>query len=285
MNKAVAAGVLVLALTACGSQPVSDITPPASVFPSASSSASPPAPSPAGSTHAHGGYRLRQVHDPGQVTGTLAGPCHARSQGQLPDRSCTPGAYDPAVTAAVLCSPAYSTSTYRPPSSQTSRFKYEVAEPAYGQNGVTGELDHLVSLELGGANDASNLWVEAGSIPNPKDTVENALHDWVCSATLPLAQERLREARVAIAVNWMTAEQKLGISAPSPAPSHVVTHTAPPPASPPAATCYPTTPSGNCYEPGEFCSAAQHGTSGIAGDGAAITCKPASGGGTWHWET
>jgi hypothetical protein len=155
---------------------------------------------------------LHQVHDPGQVTGTLTGPCHTSDGGQLPDPNCTPGAYDPAQTAAVLCAPGYTTASYRPPSSQTTAFKYHVAEPAYGQQNVTGELDHLVSLELGGANDASNLWVEAGTIPNPKDAVENALHHWVCAATGTEAQQRLTAVQQAIAANWMTAEQTLGIT-------------------------------------------------------------------------
>src|SRR4029077_17049781 len=155
---------------------------------------------------------LVRVHDPGQVTGTLTGPCHARDHGQLPDPRCTPGAYDPAITAAVLCSSSYRTSTYRAPESQTEHFKHDVAEPAYDQHDVSGELDHLISLELGGANDAANLWVEAGSIPNPKDKIEDALHGWVYSATGTGAQRRLRQAQHAIAHNWLTAEAKLGVS-------------------------------------------------------------------------
>lgn len=155
---------------------------------------------------------LVRVHDPGQVTGTLTGPCDARDHGQLPDPRCTPGAYDPAITAAVLCSSSYRTSTYRAPESQTEHFKHDVAEPAYDQHDVSGELDHLISLELGGANDAANLWVEAGSIPNPKDKIEDALHGWVCSATGTGAQRRLRQAQHAIAHNWLTAEAKLGVS-------------------------------------------------------------------------
>ena len=63
-----------------------------------------------------------------------------------------------------------------------------------------GELDHLVPLELGGSNDLSNLWVEAGHIPNPKDSVENRLHREVCSGKISL-----HAAQVDIAHNWMTA--------------------------------------------------------------------------------
>ncbi len=48
-----------------------------------------------------------------------------------------------------------------------------------------------------------------------------------------------------------------------------------------AGGCYPTTSSGHCYEPGEFCKTSQHGESGIAADGEAITCDDNDG---WRWE-
>lgn len=50
-----------------------------------------------------------------------------------------------------------------------------------------------------------------------------------------------------------------------------------------AAGCYPKTPSGGCYEPGEFCSKAEHGETGVAGDGKTILCRDI-GYTTWHWE-
>lgn len=144
------------------------------------------------------------------MTGTLTGPCHTRDNGQLPDPSCTPGAFDPAVTQAniqsTICRSGY-TATVRPPESQTEHFKWNVAEPAYGQHNISGELDHLIPLELGGANDASNLWVEAGAIPNQKDDVENALHQAVCDGQLSL-----RKAQLEIARNWLKAAATLGIS-------------------------------------------------------------------------
>lgn len=158
---------------------------------------------------------LTVVHDPGQVTGTLSGPCHVRGSGspELPDRRCTPGSVDTSVTAARLCAPGYSTRGYRPPEAQTQQFKYGEAYPAYGlARTVKTELDHLVSLELGGSNDASNLWPEVPPTPNPKDKVENALHAWVCAATGKAAQDRLAKAQLAIAGNWVTAEKVLGIS-------------------------------------------------------------------------
>jgi hypothetical protein len=57
-----------------------------------------------------------------------------------------------------------------------------------------------VPLELGGSNATSNLWLEPGSIPNPKDKVENRLHDQVCAGEISLAA-----AQQAIATDWTTA--------------------------------------------------------------------------------
>ena len=157
------------------------------------------------------------VHDPGQVTGTVAGPCRTRDGGRLPDPACTPGAVDRAVTQAdigsTICAAGY-TDTVRPLESQTEAFKWHVAEPAYGQHDVSGELDHLVPLELGGDNDAANLWVEAGPLPNSKDSVEDALNHAVCGGEITL-----RTAQREIAANWITAAAALGIAVPRPARS------------------------------------------------------------------
>ena len=130
--------------------------------------------------------------------------------GPRPDPTCTPGAIDPAVTQAdiqtTICRSGY-TATVRPPVSETDKLKREMYT-AYGiPTGTASELDHLVSLELGGANDASNLWPEVGSQPNPKDSVENDLHKAVCSGKVTLAA-----AQQAIASDWQTAESVLGIS-------------------------------------------------------------------------
>jgi hypothetical protein len=215
---AAAGGAVALAHPAGTSQPV--ILPPVTAAPAPPPATTPPAAAPASpAPRAASPPALRPAHDPGTVTGTIAGPCRVRGTvpGQLPDPRCTPGSYDPAVTAAVLCAPGYRTGTYRPPSSDTGRFKYEQAYPAYGiPRGEATELDHLVSLELGGSNDASNLWPEAPGVPNPKDHVESALHNWVCSATGAQAQRRLRAAQRAIASGWLTAERSLGIKGATP---------------------------------------------------------------------
>ena len=151
--------------------------------------------------------RLAEGHDPRRVTGTLTAPCHARDRGRRPDRQCTPGAIDRAVTQAdirtTICSSGYAEDV-RPPESQTEAFKFGQAYPAYGIAAGTGsELDHLVPLELGGANDAGNLWPEAGALPNPKDAVEDALNKAVCDGQVSLAR-----AQRAIARDWETAERR-----------------------------------------------------------------------------
>jgi hypothetical protein len=66
----------------------------------------------------------------------------------------------------------------------------------------------------------------------------------------------------------------------------------PAPASPPPAAgtaaptaaaqgCYPRSDEGSCYEPGEYCRAADQGVAGIAGDGQTIVCMDDNG---LRWE-
>ena len=166
----------------------------------------------AGASPVASGHGLKKVHDHGRVTGTIYGHCVYRDRGQLPDPRCTPGSIDPAVSRvtirSTICKRGWTT-TVRPPEAQTERFKYNVAYPAYGTpRSERTELDHLVPLELGGSNDATNLWPEYPPNPNPKDKVENALNHAVCGGRVSLTA-----AQNAIASDWLTAESKLGLSA------------------------------------------------------------------------
>lgn len=73
---------------------------------------------------------------------------------------------------------------------------------AYDDSGSPAdyEYDHLVSLELGGAvNDPRNLWPEPEGSPNPKDSVESALHRMVCDGEMTLAA-----AQHIIATDWVS---------------------------------------------------------------------------------
>ncbi len=136
--------------------------------------------------------------------------CH--SLNGLPDSACTPGALDPNVTqeniSSTICVSGY-TKTVRPPASYTNGIKKEEML-AYGESGDPRayELDHLISLELGGSpRDIANLWPEPGDpVPgfHQKDKVENYLHDQVCTGSLSLA-----EAQQEIAGNWVAVFQRL----------------------------------------------------------------------------
>ena len=193
------AAAITAALAGCGSL-ASSI---AAAQPGDGSSTSSPQQGPGGG--------LKKVHDPGTVTYSLTlTSCQFRDGGQLPDPACTPGAIDPAVTqqniGSTICRSGY-TRTVRPPESETEHAKFDVAYPAYGvRHSARSELDHLVPLELGGANDIANLWPEVGQQPNPKDTVESDLHRAVCDGRVSLAA-----AQQAIATDWITAEARLGI--------------------------------------------------------------------------
>ncbi|MGI8334835.1 hypothetical protein ACRYCC_33195 [Actinomadura scrupuli] len=167
-----------------------------------------------GAVPAGGTGRMVVLSNPGHVTYTThpAG-CHVRGNSPttlLPDPSCTPGGIDPKVTQAnlssTICKSGY-TATVRPPSSDTGKAK-RLLYSAYGiPADEKSELDHQVSLELGGDNDIANLWPEVGKIPNPKDAVENRLHRAVCAGTVTLAA-----AQRAIATDWIHAERDLGLS-------------------------------------------------------------------------
>ena len=128
-----------------------------------------------------------------------------KSDGILPDRECTPGAIDPAVSQQLIegtiCIVGYS-SEVRPSSSVTNKIK-EMQLAAYGFPDALSdyELDHLISLELGGCTDCvSNLWPEPYNIDmgaRKKDTVENYLHKAVCNGEMTLT-----EAQQEIATDW-----------------------------------------------------------------------------------
>jgi hypothetical protein len=69
------------------------------------------------------------------------------------------------------------------------------------------EVDHLISLELGSADVAENLWPESYDTElwnvHTKDRIENRLHTLVCAGQLPLEQ-----AQHEIAADWIAAYQK-----------------------------------------------------------------------------
>lgn len=127
-----------------------------------------------------------------------ATPPHCHAQNGLPDPSCTTGAAFANVTVAQICKAGYAQSVRDVPQSEKNQVFAEYGIPKHPTG--TYEVDHLISLELGGSNDLKNLWPEA-ALPKPgfheKDGVEDFLHNQVCSGKLALKQ-----AQTAIATNW-----------------------------------------------------------------------------------
>jgi hypothetical protein len=122
-------------------------------------------------------------------------------RGRLPDRHCTPGARFQDVTADDVCTPGYSESVR----SVSDRTKHRV----YRRYGIRRhrpgqyEVDHLISLELGGSNSIKNLFPEAARPRlgfHEKDRLENRFHQEVCDGTITLG-----DAQHQIRTNWLKA--------------------------------------------------------------------------------
>ena len=134
----------------------------------------------------------------GAIASPVAVQCSVR--GALPDPGCTPGGLNPQVTQAnvqqTICVSGF-TRTIRPPVSYTDPLKLQLMR-SYRLTGQPSayELDHFVSLELGGnPTGPNNLWPQAYA-PAPgaheKDKVENYLHHQVCSGAITLAAAQAR---------------------------------------------------------------------------------------------
>ena len=127
------------------------------------------------------------------------------AHGGLPDSACTPGAIFPNATVQQICTPGYSSSVRNVPTSEKDQAYAEYG--IYSHSPGQYEVDHLISLELGGSNDIANLWPEAAS-PKPgfheKDQVENYMHDQVCSGAISL-----KDAQTQIATNWLAVYNRM----------------------------------------------------------------------------
>jgi hypothetical protein len=126
-------------------------------------------------------------------------------QGAFPDKDCTPGAIFPNVTSDQVCVSDYSSSVRDVPVSEKNAVYQEYGITTH-QTGEY-EIDHYISLELGGSNDISNLFPEAAA-PTPgfheKDKVENYLHQQVCNGAITL-----QRAQQEISTNWLQVYQQI----------------------------------------------------------------------------
>ena len=145
-----------------------------------------------------------------------------RTHGALPNRACTPGARFSRVTRAQVCRPGYASSV-RNVSSSTKDGVYRAYGLSEHYNGATGEVDHLISLELGGSNARANLFPESAS-PRPgsheKDRLENKLSELVCRGRVSLvfAQRLIARdwiARARSTSGWCTPGSPISRPTPS----------------------------------------------------------------------
>ncbi len=129
----------------------------------------------------------------------------------VPDPGCTPGAVNPTLTDAVLKDKRFSTDCVRDKAKTEDEKKityrwYKIEEPAEDKGPrQTCELDHLISLELGGADTLDNIWPQCGPSGvalddryfKQKDAVEDYLAWLVKNDRMDL-----EEAQKGIASDW-----------------------------------------------------------------------------------
>jgi hypothetical protein len=178
----------VAVLTACPASPAPSSQ--SGLEPQATQAAS-PTPSPTASKRPSHHQTGGSVHTTGSVPAV-----------DMPNRKLTPGVALP-VTAAQVCTTGYAGRVRNVPASEKEAVyaRYAVEHVPYQH-----EVDHLISLEIGGSNDIRNLWPEpyAGRWgARTKDVLENKLHDLVCSHRLSLRSAQQQEAS-----NWVAAYKR-----------------------------------------------------------------------------
>ena len=117
----------------------------------------------------------------------------------LPNTTMTPGVASPQGTRENICLSGYAGSVRN----VSSRLKQQVFdEYQLDRTKDKYEVDHLISLELGGSNDIKNLWPQSFTThpwnAHVKDKLENRLHREICDGILTV-----EEAQDAIKGDWI----------------------------------------------------------------------------------
>ena len=131
----------------------------------------------------------------------------------LPDPQLTPGVASLGVTVEMLAHHGYAAQVRKGGTPDGRKITGKIKRQVYLDYGVIShrlgeyEIDHLISLELGGSNDIRNLW------PQPyqgewnahhKDRLENELHRRVIHGEM-----KLEDAQREIAENWIALYQRV----------------------------------------------------------------------------
>jgi hypothetical protein len=129
----------------------------------------------------------------------------------LPNQKLTPGAVNPIATTEVICVRGYTAGDdpngepVRNVSAATKRKVFELYK--IDPTSDKFEVDHLISLQLGGSNDITNLWPQSYTTKplnaRVKDGLENTLHSLICKGKVSL-----KTAQYDISTNWIEAYKK-----------------------------------------------------------------------------
>lgn len=128
---------------------------------------------------------------------------NADNEPTYPDKILTPGAYDPKITQnnikETICRHGF-TKDSRHVTVATKKAVFDEYDLDYKKDHGKFEVDHFVSLELGGLNDIKNLWPQRYE-PRPgareKDVVETHLKKEICKGVITLD-----EARTIVKQDW-----------------------------------------------------------------------------------
>lgn len=145
---------------------------------------------------------------------------HYRQDGayKLPDARFTPGAADLRLIAdtsgarhmvggleANLCAKDFRTGPWRKVSESEKKAACRAYGIAAGCPGPKYELDHLISLEIGGSDGVANLWPQPIAEARIKDhQVEDVLPKLICAGKMALA-----EAQKCVASDWARCSREI----------------------------------------------------------------------------
>jgi|ERR1041385_879792 hypothetical protein len=129
----------------------------------------------------------------------------------LPDPDCSPGAINPTLTVEILRTKGFTTKCVRDQITSAAEkrktYTFYNIKPPKNNSGKTQtcELDHIISLQLGGADTLENLWPQCGPSGvalnkrffKQKDTVENFL-----AREVKAGRMSLEDAQQGIASDW-----------------------------------------------------------------------------------
>jgi hypothetical protein len=134
--------------------------------------------------------------------------------GDIPDAMKTPGVARTELSKSTICTTKWGQDERHVTAAMKAQvfalYDYSGNEDARcvaDAHGKTCEIDHLISRELGGADDIKNLWPQAyGTTPwnaHLKDKLENRLHRELCANHVSL-----QEARDSLVNDWRVAYRK-----------------------------------------------------------------------------